>query len=55
MIGRIPHRTLQTKRITSVPLADEHLEWEVELDSDPEVMRYLARWQRHRGPRNVYM
>jgi len=25
-----------------VPLADEHLEWEVELDSDPEVMRYLG-------------
>lgn len=23
-------------------LADEHLEWEVELDSDPEVMRYLS-------------
>jgi RimJ/RimL family protein N-acetyltransferase len=25
-----------------VPLADEHLELEVELDSDPEVMRYLS-------------
>jgi RimJ/RimL family protein N-acetyltransferase len=25
-----------------VPLADEHLEYEVELDSDPEVMRYLG-------------
>jgi RimJ/RimL family protein N-acetyltransferase len=25
-----------------VPLADEHLEWEVELDSDPEVMRFLS-------------
>jgi RimJ/RimL family protein N-acetyltransferase len=25
-----------------VPLADEHLEWELELDSDPEVMRYLT-------------
>jgi hypothetical protein len=24
-----------------VPLADEHFEWEVELDSDFEVMRYL--------------
>jgi RimJ/RimL family protein N-acetyltransferase len=25
-----------------VPLADAHLHWEVELDSDPEVMRYLS-------------
>jgi RimJ/RimL family protein N-acetyltransferase len=25
-----------------VPLADEHLEREAELDSDPEVMRYLT-------------
>jgi len=37
-----PQQTLQTERITLVPLADEHLEWEVELDSDPEVMRYLS-------------
>lgn len=27
--------------MTLVPLADEHLEFEVELDSDPEVVRYL--------------
>lgn len=33
---------LRTDRITLVPLSDEHLEFEVELDSDPEVMRYLA-------------
>jgi RimJ/RimL family protein N-acetyltransferase len=40
-----------------VPLADEHLEYEVELDGDPAVMRYLdtgprsrdAVEQRHRG------
>ena len=25
-----------------MPLADGHLEWEVELDSDPDVMRYLS-------------
>jgi hypothetical protein len=25
-----------------VPLADEHLEWEIELDADPAVMRYLT-------------
>jgi hypothetical protein len=29
-------------RLTLVPLADEHLE--LELDSDPEVMRYLTSW-----------
>src|SRR5678815_2124717 len=38
----MPQQTLQTERITLVPLADEHLEWEVELDSDLEVMRYLS-------------
>jgi len=38
----MPQRTLRTKRITLVPLADEHFEHEVELDSDPEVMRYLS-------------
>ncbi|WP_326945911.1 GNAT family N-acetyltransferase [Amycolatopsis sp. NBC_01307] len=34
--------TLHTARLTLVPLADEHLELEIELDSDPEVMRYLT-------------
>jgi RimJ/RimL family protein N-acetyltransferase len=34
--------TLQTSRLTLVPLTDEHLELEVELDSDPAVMRYLT-------------
>lgn len=33
--------TLRTDRLSLVPLAEEHLEHEVELDSDPEVMRYL--------------
>ncbi|MEV4251325.1 GNAT family N-acetyltransferase [Streptosporangium canum] len=33
--------TLRTGRILLVPLSDDHLEYEVELDSDPEVMRYL--------------
>jgi RimJ/RimL family protein N-acetyltransferase len=37
--------TLQTGRIRLVPLSDEHLEYEVELDSDPEVMRYLGSGQ----------
>lgn len=34
--------TLRTPRLTLVPLADEHLELEIEVDSDPEVMRYLT-------------
>jgi RimJ/RimL family protein N-acetyltransferase len=34
--------TLLTPRIRLVPLSDEHLEHEVELDADPEVMRYLG-------------
>ncbi|MFJ7210562.1 GNAT family N-acetyltransferase [Amycolatopsis sp. NPDC098790] len=34
--------TLHTARLTLVPLSDEHLELEYELDSDPEVMRYLT-------------
>jgi len=38
----MPQPTLRPARLTLVPLADEHLEWEVELDSDPEVMRYLS-------------
>ena len=38
----MPQRTLHTRHLTLVPLADEHLEWEVRLDSDPEVMRFLG-------------
>jgi RimJ/RimL family protein N-acetyltransferase len=38
----VPQATLQTDRIKLVPLSGEHLELEVELDSDPEVMRYLT-------------
>ena len=38
----VPQQTLQTQRLTLRPLTDEHLEWEVALDSDPEVMRYLS-------------
>jgi RimJ/RimL family protein N-acetyltransferase len=34
--------TLHTRRLTLVPLAEHHLDHEVELDSDPEVMRYLG-------------
>ena len=34
--------TLCTERLELVPLTDAHLELEIVLDSDPEVMRYLS-------------
>jgi len=34
--------TLRSARITLIPLSAEHIEHEIELDSDPEVMRYLG-------------
>ena len=34
--------TLHTYRIRLVPLSEVHLGHEVDLDSDPEVMRYLG-------------
>ena len=37
--------TLRTFRIKLVPLSDEHIEHEVELDSDPKVMRFLGHGQ----------
>jgi RimJ/RimL family protein N-acetyltransferase len=33
---------IHTERLRLVPLADEHLGLEVELDSDPEVLRFIA-------------
>lgn len=33
---------LRTGRLLLVPLADRHLDLEVELDSDPEVLRYIT-------------
>jgi RimJ/RimL family protein N-acetyltransferase len=35
-------RILTTQRLTLTPLGDEHLERELELDSDPDVMRFLT-------------
>lgn len=35
-------RALRTRRLELVPLADDHLAYEIELDSDPEVLRYLS-------------
>jgi RimJ/RimL family protein N-acetyltransferase len=43
--------TLHTQRLRLAPLADEHLEFEIELDADPEVMRYIA--GRPRSPAEV--
>ncbi|MCW3839319.1 GNAT family N-acetyltransferase [Micromonospora yasonensis] len=37
----MPQPILRTDRLLLVPLADRHLELEIELDSDPEVLRYL--------------
>ena len=34
--------TLRTDRLLLVPLGDRHLELEFQLDSDPEVLRYLS-------------
>jgi RimJ/RimL family protein N-acetyltransferase len=38
----MPQPMLRTARLLLVPLADRHLELEIELDSDPEVLRYIA-------------
>ncbi|MFB9239929.1 GNAT family N-acetyltransferase [Plantactinospora siamensis] len=38
----MPQPILRTDRLLLVPLADRHLDLEVGLDSDPEVMRYLT-------------
>jgi RimJ/RimL family protein N-acetyltransferase len=37
----MPQPILRSERLLLIPLADQHLELEVELDSDPEVLRYL--------------
>ncbi|XVV15652.1 GNAT family N-acetyltransferase [Actinoplanes sp. CA-131856] len=42
----MPQPVLRTERLLMVPLDDRHLELEVELDADPEVLRYL--WGRAR-------
>lgn len=40
--GQTGQATLRTGRLILVPLSAEHLPYEVELDSDPQVMRYLG-------------
>jgi hypothetical protein len=39
---RLVQAELSTLRIALVPLSEEDLEYEVELDSGPDVMRYLC-------------
>ncbi|WP_225727412.1 MULTISPECIES: GNAT family N-acetyltransferase [unclassified Nocardia] len=41
----MPQAELHTPRIALVPLSDEHLEYEIELDAEPQVMRYLGTGQ----------
>ena len=38
----MPQPILRTRRLLLMPLADRHLHLEVELDSDPEVMRFVG-------------
>ena len=40
-MGRLSRPVLTTERLRLEPLGDEHTELLVELDSDPEVMRFL--------------
>ena len=39
----MPQPVLRTERLVLEPLADHHLDLEIDLDSDPEVLRYLSR------------
>ncbi|MEV6596183.1 GNAT family N-acetyltransferase [Actinoplanes sp. NPDC051346] len=38
----MPQPILRTARLLLVPLADRHLDLEVRLDADPEVLRYIS-------------
>ncbi|BCJ57577.1 GNAT family N-acetyltransferase [Micromonospora endophytica] len=38
----MPQPILRTDRLLLVPLAERHLQWEIELDADPEVLRYIS-------------
>lgn len=42
MLGVMSQAILKSERVHLVPLSNEHLEYQFELDSDPEVMRYLG-------------
>ncbi|WP_030688176.1 GNAT family N-acetyltransferase [Streptomyces sp. NRRL B-1347] len=38
----MPQAILRSERVHLIPLSDEHIDHQVELDADPEVMRYLG-------------
>jgi RimJ/RimL family protein N-acetyltransferase len=40
-LANVPQPVLRTDRLVLEPLAAEHVDLEIELDSDPEVLRYL--------------
>jgi RimJ/RimL family protein N-acetyltransferase len=44
----VPQPVLRTDRLLLVPLADKHLELEIRLDSDAEVLRYISGRSRSR-------
>jgi len=44
----VPQQTLETERLRLVPLSDDHLEHEVVLDADAEVLRYISAKPRSR-------
>src|SRR5579872_6366854 len=47
--GQVPQPVLRTARLLLAPLADRHLELEIQLDSDPEVLRCLSGRARSRA------
>ncbi|MBB2892863.1 GNAT family N-acetyltransferase [Flexivirga oryzae] len=47
----MPQPVLRTERLVMVPLSDGHLELEVQLDADAEVLKYL--WKRPRSRAEV--
>jgi RimJ/RimL family protein N-acetyltransferase len=47
----VPQHILRTGRLLLTPLADRHLELEIQLDSDPEVLRHV--WGRARSTDEV--
>lgn len=42
IVARVPQPILRTDRLILLPLADHHFDLEVELDSDPEVLKYIV-------------
>ena len=45
----VPQPILRTARLLLIPLVDRHLDLEIQLDSDPEVLRYISGRARSRA------